>query len=153
MDLTDDKPALVLVMAWYLQATTFIYIFIPFLESEMVQVIEIFFVEKSKAYSFRSQYHGSGWAGAARSQGISNHGVDLVLPEYCKKIYRWVCAITPLLMHWSYVFLALTHWYANEISPNTTVIPIHFPYIFSLDHLICPCQTGNNAIFKMALHL
>ena len=35
-----------------------------------------------------------------------------ILMGQCKK------DVTPLLMHWSYIFLALTHWYDNRPPPS-----------------------------------
>ena len=64
------------------------------------------------------------WHGMRRSQVISIHDITLVIPEISinkisrndiewKYILMGQCKkdVTPLLTHWSYVFLALTHRY------------------------------------------
>ena len=41
-----------------------------------------FFIEDKDLFVLLSQYRGCWWPGDARSQGISSHGIDLVLSEY-----------------------------------------------------------------------
>ena len=41
-----------------------------------------FLVEDKDPLILHSQYHCCWWPGNARSQGISNHGIDLFLPEF-----------------------------------------------------------------------
>ena len=49
-------------------------------------------------------------------EGVSNICMDISI-GWCKK------DVTPLLMHWSYVFLALTHWYMHYPQSVLTVCP------------------------------
>ena len=74
--------------------------FLPFINTEMAQVAKIFpffgqnpsffyffwpksFLRVDKdLFILHSQYHGCWWPGDARSQGISNHDIDLFLSEY-----------------------------------------------------------------------
>ena len=53
-----------------------------FIWIEMVQVIEILPMEDKDSFILHSQHHVCWCPGYARSQGISSHGIDLVLPGY-----------------------------------------------------------------------
>ena len=50
--------------------------------------------------------------------------------EYDGHIDELVKDVTPLLMHWSYVFLALTHRYGPIYHVFSPKCSIHHPYPF-----------------------
>ena len=57
--------------------------FIVFLHTDVTQVVEIR-LDRGQVpthFTYNSQYHGWWWPGDARSQGISNHDIDLVKLE------------------------------------------------------------------------
>ena len=58
--------------------------FLLFPNTEMVQllVVENLFVEDKDLFILYIQYHGCWCPGDTRSQGISSHGIDLILMEY-----------------------------------------------------------------------
>ena len=48
----------------------------------MSLVVEIFPHVGQGPFILHSQYHGCWWPNNERSQGISSHGIDLILQEY-----------------------------------------------------------------------
>ena len=55
---------------------------LSFLNTEMAQVLESFFVEDKDLFILHNQHHGCCRSGDARSHVISIHGTDFVLLEY-----------------------------------------------------------------------
>ena len=45
-------------------------------------MFESFLIEDENLFKLLSQYHGCWWPGNARSQCISGHGIDLVVPQH-----------------------------------------------------------------------
>ena len=55
--------------------------FLSFLYTDMTQVVETFLMENNDLHILHSQYRGCWWLGNAKSQNISDHGIDCVGQE------------------------------------------------------------------------
>ena len=64
----------------YLSISMYICIFYQFLTPKWCKC---FFMKDTDQLTQDSQYNGCWWPGDPRSQGISSHGIDIVILEYC----------------------------------------------------------------------
>ena len=105
----------------FLRGTKHIFIFcMPFLHTDMTQVVEIILQVRQDVPILNCQYHGCSWP--ARSQGISNHDIDCVEPHVkCPRTFR---------VNWcQYASIALAPTSPPPLTKNQQVAEIYIWYI------------------------
>ena len=79
------KVHLTLEVWWYLRKYKIFFTFpiiLQHLNGTRPQVVDPLLVEGKNLFIQQSQYHGCWWPGDSRSQGISNHSIDLDFQKY-----------------------------------------------------------------------
>ena len=73
--------------------------------------LKSFLVEDKDPFILHIQHHGCWWPGVARSQGISSHGIDVVILEYSVSVPE-----------------GLTHWSMGKMCPYLATFQTPFSW-------------------------